>query len=328
VTRKALVTGATGGLGLALVEALLDAGYAVTATGRSEHVRTRLEDMGAAVVTADLLTADLSDLCRGKDVVFHAAALSSPWGRDADFQSINVDVTAALIEAARSATCDAFVFVSSPSIYSDFRDQIGLTEKSEPPGRALNAYARTKREAELRVLAADRPGFRTVAVRPRALVGPDDKVLLPRILRLVRRGVLPVLRNGAARIDLTDVRDAARALVLADIHREAVGGQAVNISGGRPVGMLDFSLRLSEALGVRPRMIPAPMGLMRAVARASEVICANLPGRPEPLLTPYTLATLAYSQTFDLTFARTTLTYAPRYDAVETALALAPGMRL
>jgi len=326
MTRKAVVTGATGGLGLALTRALLDGGYAVTATGRSESARKRLEDMGATVVIADLLDTDLAALCEGGDVVFHAAALSSPWGREADFQRINVDATVALIEAARRSGCDAFVFVSSPSIHADFRDQIGLTEQSPLPARALNAYARTKREAERRVLDADRPTFRTVAIRPRALIGPDDKVLLPRILRLVRRGVLPVLRNGVAHVDLTDVRDAAEALVLADIHRDAVGGRAVNISGGRPVAMLEFSLRLSEALGVRPRLIPAPMGLMRGAARVSELVCSILPGRPEPLLTPYTLATLAYSQTFDLTLARTGLNYTPRYDAAETALALAPGM--
>lgn len=324
--RRALVTGATGGLGLALTAALLEADYAVTATGRAEPSRKRLESMGAAVVLADLLEADLAALCSGQDVVFHAAALSSPWGRDVDFQRINVDATAALLTAAQDAGCDAFIFVSSPSIYSDFRDQIGLTEGSRQPDRALNAYARTKRQGEDRVLAADRPGFRTTAIRPRALVGPDDAVLLPRILKLLRRGVLPVFRNGAARIDLTDVRDAARALVLADIHREAIGGQAVNISGGRPVGMLELSRRLCEALDLPVRLVPAPMGLMRIAARMSELVCAVLPGRPEPMLTPYTLATLAYSQTFDLTFARTALGYAPEHDPVDTMLALALGM--
>lgn len=326
MNRRALVTGATGGLGLALTQALLDAGYDVTATGRSEPARKRLETIGATVVIADLLTYDHAALCKGADVVFHAAALSSPWGRDSEFHRINVDATAALIAAAQTAGCDAFVFVSSPSIYADFRDQIGLTEQSPLPAQALNTYARTKREAELRVQQADRPGFRTVAIRPRALIGSDDKVVMPRILRLVRRGLLPVLRDGVAQIDMTDVRDAARALVLADIHRDTVGGQAVNISGGRPVRMLELSQRLCEVVNVTPRLVHVPMGLMRGVARASEFICEKLPGRPEPMLTPYTLATLAYSQTFDLTFARTALAYEPQYDPVATALALAPGM--
>lgn len=326
MSRRALVTGATGGLGQALTAALLAHGYRVRATGRSATGCDRLRTLGAEVVPGDLLRMDLAALCRDTDVVFHAAALSSHWGLEETFFRINVLATRRLVEAARGAGCDAFVFVSSPSIYAAFRDQIGLTEDVAPPERALNAYARTKRIAEGHVLAADRPGFRTTAVRPRALVGPDDTVLLPRILKLVRRGVLPVFRSGVAQVDLTDVRDAAEALVLADRARETVGGRAVNISGGQSVGVLELARRLAEALHVRPRFVPAPMPAMRVLATASEAVCAVWPGRPEPTLTPYTLATLAYSQTFDLSFAKAALDYAPVYDPVDTALTLAPRM--
>lgn len=324
--RRALVTGATGGLGLALTEALIAAGYAVRATGRSARATQRLKAMGADVVLCDLLQADLTRLCGGVDIVFHAAALSSPWGAEAVFQRINVDVTEGLLAAAQTAGCDAFVFVSSPSIYADFKDQEGLTEDSLPNPRPLNAYARTKLAAEQQVLAADRPGFRTVSIRPRALIGPDDAVLLPRILEMVRRGRLPVLRGGVARIDLTDVRDAAAALVLADQHRETVGGRPINISGGQPIRILELAELLCAVLQVKPRLIPVPMAPMRVLASMSETVCGVWPGRPEPKITPYTLATLAYSQTFDLSHARTVLGYAPAHDAVASALELAPRM--
>lgn len=324
--RRALVTGATGGLGLALTAALVEAGYAVRATGRTPAAGERLEQMGAEVILGDLLQTDVVALCDGVDAVFHAAALSSPWGDEAVFHRINVTATQALLAAAEWAGCDSFVFVSSPSIYAAFRDQIGLTEDAPLPSRCLNAYARTKRLAEAHVLAADRQGFRTTAIRPRALIGPDDTVVLPRILKLVRKGVLPVFRGGVAKVDLTDVRDAALALVSADQNRSVVGGKVVNISGGQPIGVLDLAQRLCEVLNVRPRLVPAPMGAMRAAAAASQVVCRLLPGRPEPSLTPYTLATLAYSQTFDLSFARAVLDYAPAYHPLATALALAPSM--
>jgi hypothetical protein len=48
-----------------------------------------------------------------------------------------------------------------------------------------------------------------------------------------------------------------------------------------------------------------------------------MPGRPEPILTVYSLATLSFSQTFDLTKARQMLDYAPAHEAVESALAIA-----
>lgn len=326
MSRRALVTGATGGLGLALTRALLNAGYPVRATGRSPAALDRLRDMGAEVVAGDLFDLGPDAVCREIDVVFHTAALSSPWGPEADFQRANVDLTRDLLAAARRAGADGFVFVSSPSVYARWADQTGLTEETPWPDRPLNAYSRTKGEAERLVLAADGPGFRAVAVRPRAIIGPDDAVLLPRILRLIRRGRFPLFRDGQALVELTDVRDAARTLVLADVHREAAGGQAINITGGAALPIRELVARLGQTLGVEVRTISVPLVLGQALSVGADALCRILPGRPEPVLTPYTLSTLAWSQTFDLTRARRLLDYVPEHDAVGTAMAVAPRL--
>jgi 2-alkyl-3-oxoalkanoate reductase len=325
MSRRALVTGATGGLGLALVADLMAAGYSVLASGRQPGALERLRAMGAETLAGDLL--EMADAaCEGVDVVFHAAALSSPWGPDAAFETANVELTRRLLASARRAGADGFVFVSSPSVYARWRDQVGITEATPLPHRALNAYARTKGEAEALVLAADAPGFRTVAIRPRAIVGPDDAVLLPRILRLVKTGRFPLFRQGRALVELTDARDAARALRLADVHREVAGGRVINVTSGQAVPIATLVKRLGEALGVEVRITAVPLPLGQALAVASEAICRWLPGQPEPMLTPYTLSTLAWSQTFDLTGARALIGYAPEHDAVETAMAVAPGL--
>ena len=326
MTRSALVTGATGGLGLALTRELLDAGYVVRATGRSARAIDRLRGMGAEVVAGDLFDLGPDAVCRNVDAVFHAAALSSPWGPEADFQRANVDMTRDLLAAAGQAGVGSFVFVSSPSVYARWADQTDLTEDTPWPARPLNPYARTKGEAERLVLAADAPGFRTVAIRPRAIIGPDDAVLLPRILRLVRRGRFPLFRDGRALVELTEVRDAARALRLADVHREAAGGQAINITGGAPLPVRDLVLRLAQALEVEVRTVSIPLALGQALSVGADALCKALPGRPEPVLTPYTLSTLAWSQTFDLGKARRLLGYEPAHDAVATALSIAPDL--
>ncbi|WP_439477498.1 NAD-dependent epimerase/dehydratase family protein [Brevundimonas sp.] len=326
MSRRALVTGATGGLGLTLTQALLDDGYKVRATGRSPTAIRRLHDTGAEAVAGDLFELGPDDLCKDIDVVFHAAALSSPWGPDTDFQRANVDLTHDLLDAARRSGVGSFVFVSSPSVYARWADQTGLTEETPWPGRPLNAYSRTKGEAERLVLAADAPGFRTVAIRPRAIIGPDDAVLLPRILPLVKRGRFPVFRDGRALVELTDVRDAARAIRLGDVHREAAGGQAINITGGQALPVRNLVHRLGDALGVEVRTVSIPLALGQVVSVGADALCRVLPGRPEPVLTPYTLSTLAWTQTFDLSKARCLLGYEPAHDAVETALAVAPRL--
>ncbi|HEY3813002.1 MAG TPA: NAD-dependent epimerase/dehydratase family protein [Caulobacteraceae bacterium] len=326
MSRRALVTGATGGLGLAIVRSLLDAGWTVRANGRSAAGGKRLDLMGAETQLGDLLGGDLAALCADVDTVFHAAALSAPWGPERTFQSINVDATRALLDAARSAGVKRFVFVSSPSVYAELRDRPNLTEADPPAVHPLNAYARTKLAAERLTLDAHDAQFQTVAVRPRALIGPDDAVFLPRVLRVVERGRFPLFRDGRALVELTDVRDAARAIVLCGERIERVGGGPVNIAGGRPVAVRDLALKLGEALSRPFRFVRIPMAVARPLAQASQAICKVLPGQPEPVLTPYTLATLAYTQTFDLTHAREALGFTPQFDAVETARTLAPQM--
>lgn len=322
--RRALVTGATGGLGLSLVQTLREAGYVVRVTGRDRAMRPRLEAAGAEVVLADLTAAGAADgLCRGMEVVFHAAALSSPWGRPAAFRAINVEATERLLEAAQRCGADGFVFVSSPSIFARPRDQLTLRDDDPPASPPMNDYAATKLEAERLVRAADAPGFATVSIRPRAVVGPDDKVLLPRVLRLVRRGRFPLLNGGGALIELTDVRDACRALLLADERRGAAHGRAFNVSGGRPTPVRVLVERLAAAIDRPIRFVPLPTGAVMAVAAVAEVACRLAPGRPEPPLTPYSVAALAFSQTFDLSGAEAALGYRPMHDPLESAEAVA-----
>lgn len=329
VTRPLLITGATGGLGLALVEAARTKGHAVVATGRSTAVRARIEATGASFVTADLAddAADLRALARGCDSVIHAAALSASWGPKAAFERINVQATAALLDAARAEGCTRFLFVSSPSIFAAFRDRLLIRGDDEPTRPPLNEYARTKLAAEILVLAANAPGFATTAVRPRAIVGPDDRVLLPRLTELAEGRWMPMVRGGRARIELTDVRDAAEAVLCAERDIAVVAGRAVNVSGGRPVSVREVAGALAAALGRSPRMVDLPIGLARAMAVLSESVARLTGRRTEPRLTRYTLATLAYSQTFSGVEAARMIGFFPRHDALASLLAAAAARR-
>jgi nucleoside-diphosphate-sugar epimerase len=312
--RSALVTGATGGLGRALVDALLAEGYAVRATGRDGAIGAALAAAGAEFIAADLTDPTvIAPLVEDREAIFHAAALSSPWGAAEAFEAANVAPTRRLLAAAKAAGADSFVFVSTPSVYAEPRDRVGLTEASPLAARFANGYVRSKFAAEALVRAADAPGFATVALRPRALVGPHDAVLLPRLLGVARRGRFPLFRQGRALIELTDVRDAAAALVAADRGRATLGGQVFNISGGAPMSVAATLAVAFEALRLRPRFIDIPYALAAAACGCAEAVCARLPGQPEPPATVYALGTLAFSQTFDLTAAREQLGWAPRY---------------
>jgi 2-alkyl-3-oxoalkanoate reductase len=318
---RVLITGATSGLGLSLAQTFCSAGCHVTATGRSETHRKRLESYGAEFIRADLTDdSRLEPLCRDQGTIVHAAALSASWGNPADFYDANVRVTENLLAVARKSRSRRFVYISSPSIYAAMRDQYGLTEQSSPRKPPLNHYAKTKLLAERLVLSKNAPDFHTLAIRPRAIVGPDDKVLLPKLLNLIREGKLPVFRNGRAEIELTDVRDVARATYLAASKAEQLQGQAINVSGGRPVPVRQLAEKLAEAIGCSPRFVDIPFPIAFVLAHILEWHGALSGYGTEPKLTRYSFATLAYSQTFDLTLAREKLGFTPVYDAVATVL--------
>ncbi|WP_308369264.1 MULTISPECIES: NAD-dependent epimerase/dehydratase family protein [unclassified Streptomyces] len=85
--------------------------------------------------------------------------------------------------------------MSSASVY-DPRPGRALVTEDHPRGGHLNAYGRTKAAGKALALAAG-----AVVLRPRAVYGPGDTQLLPRLLSRVRAGTLLLpLAHTAARI--------------------------------------------------------------------------------------------------------------------------------
>lgn len=328
VNEPVLVTGATGGLGRALTAMLETDGRRVVATGRNTGIGAALAGETVRFAAADLARDPLGPLLEGVKTVFHLAALSAPWGRPGDFQAANVDATARLLDAARAAGCRRFVFASTPSIYTRAAHQFGLTEASPLPPRLANAYATTKLAAERMVLGAAGGDFATVALRPRALIGPHDTVLLPRLLRAAGRGVLPLPAGGEALIEPTDVRDAARGFLAAEARAGSVSGRAFNLSGGVALPVAGLAAHVFAHLGRPVRIVPVPAGFAVAAAGLAEGVARLLPGRPEPALTRYGAMVLGWSQTFDLSAARDALGWAPVHAplaSVDWALSTAHG---
>ncbi|WP_169924238.1 MULTISPECIES: NAD-dependent epimerase/dehydratase family protein [Sphingomonas] len=308
MTRVALVTGATGGVGRTLVPLLAAHGWRVRATGRTPGGEDR-----------DILPLDLTQplppgLCAGVDTVFHLAARSSPWGPRAAFAAINHDATRRLAAAARDAGCRRFVHVSTPSIYVTTADRMGITERDAPAPRFANAYAATKWQAEQVVRDA---GIPATILRPHAIVGPHDTVLLPRLLRAVARGRVPLPAGGRALVELTDVRDVAAALIAA----ADAPPTTANLSGGAALTVRAIVERIAARLARPVRIVALPRPVAMAGAAVLEG-AAHVTGR-EPLLTRYTVAALGWSRTFNLSHARAVLGWAPAItpeDAIDHAL--------
>jgi nucleoside-diphosphate-sugar epimerase len=308
-----LVTGGTGFLGSHLASALLARGHRVRLMGRDFSGVAALLARGASPIAADLRDrAAVMAACAGADAVFHVGALSAAWGRRADFHAINVGGTAAVIAGCRGHGIGRLIYVSSPSVVFDGRDHRDLTEAAPYPRRFASVYSLTKKLGEDLVNAAT--DLQTVILRPKAIFGPGDRALLPRMIAAARQGRLPQVGDGRNLVDLTYVENVALALLLA-LDADAVIGKTYTITNGEHVRLWEVIRLVLRRLGLPDRLRPLPLGVALAAAGAMELRAA-LSGR-EPLLTRYTAAILGRTQTYDISAARRDLGYAPHISVAE-----------
>lgn len=296
---RILLTGSNGFIGGRIAADATRRGWEVVGIGRAPQpgvpVTHYLQHDLAHPLPADAVPGPV-------DGVVHCAALAAPWASPAAFVAANVEGTRTVVRWARDHGAPPLVYVSSSSVHYRDENQLGLTEDSPipPDDEQINVYSRTKWIGER--LVARYPGPWTV-LRPRAVFGPGDTVLLPRIVEAARRGVLPVLEPAGGpvvRCDVTYVDTVAHYVTQA-LARRATGTYLV--TNDEPVDLYRFLFDLLDRLGVRPTVRRVPVQLASTLAGAAERTSAVLLGYREPPVTRFGVSVLARSKTFDISRA-------------------------
>ncbi len=236
------------------------------------------------------------DLPFKPDVVIHAAALASPWGTRAQYERQNVETTRQVIQFCRLNGHPRLLYISTSAVFYTESHQYDLHEGSPIGPGFVNEYARTKAAGEQ--LLQQYEGERCV-LRPRAVFGPGDTVLFPRVIEAARKGALPVftgqdrpVMGDLVYIDtLTDyLMRAARAPQLAPSY---------NLTNAQPVDLQALLHQVLAELDLpRPRRRVRVKTALRA-ATALEAIWRVLRLRGEPPATRFGVGVFAYSKTFD-----------------------------
>ncbi len=305
-----LVTGATGFLGSRIVEHLV-AEHRIThiiATGRKLSESNKVCNPKVEYILGDLQEVDFvkqlfqSDV----DVVINCASLSSPWGSFKSFFNSNVTTQKNIIQQSSTASIQRFIYISSPSIYFNFKDAFNITENSVVPERAVNNYAKTKLMAERMLIQSNLP---YVILRPRALIGRGDTVIMPRLVRSCLEGKLKIVGSGKNVVDLTPVSNMVEAVRLSIFTPNY--NEDYNISNGEPVNLWQAINSVLSAIGLPTIKNKIPYAVLYTVATIMEYKARLLNGK-EPILTRYSVGVLAKSFTFDIQKAREKLNYKPQ----------------
>lgn len=312
---KVLVTGGTGFLGRHVVWRVAAEGAEVTFTGRNaQAANTVIQEAAAPVQWLSLSHGTpqaeklLLEAAHGANAVVHCAALSAPWGPFVEFVRANVASTAEVIAACKANGIHRLVHISTPSLYFDFSDRLDILEEDVLPAPA-NDYVRTKQAAEQLVRSAGLP--EVAILRPRAIFGPWDYTLVPRLLRVMAKGHIPLVRGGNIRMDLTYVANAVEAVWLALTRPLPRALNIYNVTNDEPRSMAELLQVLAREFEIPLRTMPVPWPLLREVARAME-LKARWCGGAEPLFTRYSAGVLAFSQTLDVSSLRRDLGWRAR----------------
>jgi nucleoside-diphosphate-sugar epimerase len=238
------------------------------------------------------------------DVVIHAAALSAPFATRREYRRNNVDATRQVVDSCRAHGRPKLIYISSSSVHYRPCDQLGIREDDPIGPNFANTYAETKAAGETLTRAYD--GAWTI-LRPRAVFGPGDTVLFPRLLEAAKRGKLPrIVREGPPAMgDLIGVDALTDYMLRAAQRDDAIG--AFNLSHGEPVAMQDFLADIFRRLDLPPPGRAISYRTARTTAHIAEVLWSVLPLRGEPPVTRFGVDVLCFSKTLDIAKARATL---------------------
>ncbi|MCM3880350.1 MAG: NAD-dependent epimerase/dehydratase family protein [Vicinamibacterales bacterium] len=214
---RIFLTGATGYIGSAVLDALLRGNHQVTALVRTPQAKDALLARGVAPVLGDLTTPKSYRACAdGFDAYVHTAADVGVKREGVDAKAIDTLLSAAASHAARTGT-GAFVYTSGVWVLGSNAQP--MTESAQPnPGQLLG----WRPVHEQLVLKAAGNGLRTSVIRPGIVYG-GSRGIVSDLLKNALNGLIRVIGTGDNHWPLVYDRDLADLYVRAATRPEALG---------------------------------------------------------------------------------------------------------
>ena len=278
-----LVTGASGFIGSAVVDALRAAGHRVIEVTRRQSATTDADTV-AVDFTRDFDPAAWRSKLRGVDAVVNAVGILREQG-DQTFEALHVRAPRALFAACVDAGVTRVVQISA----------LGADES------ATSAYHISKRRAD-EFLAEQ--SISSVIVQPSLVYGPaggsarlfDTLASLP---------LIPLPGDGMQRIQPIHLDDLV-ACIVALLDRDRWRTGRVALVGADPTTLRDYLAALARALGhSRIRFLRVPISWVRAAALFGKIV-------PGALLDNETLAMLERGNVADAADTQRILGAPPR----------------
>jgi uncharacterized protein YbjT (DUF2867 family) len=256
---RVFITGATGFVGPAVANAIVDAGHELRVLERKPGSWMEAGIRCQAAVQGDVTDPNsLRAAVRDVDVVVHLVAIRQ--GRPKDFERVMIGGTRNLLAAAREAGVRRFVLMSA----------LGTSEETKD----LVPYYNAKWTMEQDTKAS---GLEHTIFRPSFVFGREGGIL-PTFKKLARLSpVTGIIGSGEQKLQPIWIDDAG-AYFAAAIDKPEAANRTFEVGGPDVVSWNEFWERLRAALGIRRRpTMHLPTGLMKIPATVTERLPGNIP---------------------------------------------------
>lgn len=271
---RILVTGANGFIGSALCRRLRESGFPVRGSVRAPEKlppggRSEPCDLEWVVLHNRSTQTETHRVLQGVQVVVHLAArvhVMSEHVADPlqEFQHVNLVWTSHLARVAASQGIRRFVYLSSIKVNGE-QSVMPFTERDLP--KPQDPYGVSKWEAEQALAQVSvETRMETVVVRSPLVYGPGVRGNFLELLKILQRGVplpLATVQNRRSLVSRGNLIDA----LLCCVRDKRAAGQTYLVSDGEDLSTPELIRRLSKAMGVKARLWPFPVLLLRWVGQ-------------------------------------------------------------
>ena len=268
---SALITGATGFIGGHLLETLVAKKWDITCLVRPQSRTGAVEKMPVHIKRGPLHKQDvLESAVKGQDYIFHLAARIRPAPPEV-YETANHRLTRDLANACvrNNPGIRRFIYVSSISVAGPTPPG-ECYDETHPPS-PVSEYGRTKHKGEqaLQKLGDKLP---TTIIRPPNVYGARQQET-EILTKLIRRRVVPLLREEGKSTSLIYIKDLIRGILLAAESPQAQG-RTYYLTDGEGYSWREVILTLKRIVLGRSLFLPIPEGAIYSLAWFSDILRA------------------------------------------------------
>ncbi len=256
---KIFLTGGSGFVGQSIIPILIENGYEIFALTRSKKSADKVKSIGAIPIMDDLtsLSKNTEDALKKCEYVLHSAAHMDLTYDKEPFYKVNVDATNDLLKKSKGNNIKKFIYISAAPVVPG-SPIINLFEKDAGTQLPKALYPKTKAIAERAVLAANGNSFKTIALRPPAIWGPNNHHYED-LMSNVASGKWKWIGGGHQILSTIHVKNLANAIMSA--FKSEKGGEAYFVTDGDRRSMRKTFTAILNAEGLDPGEKELPRGL-------------------------------------------------------------------